>query len=1727
MSPHAIGSKPSLAGKIALFLLASVLSYLLQSSANAQQAPVFVALRTTQDGSTSILTTVATTTIAAPGTGWSYSAAAPVAGTKWNQILQPNPKFGAGSGNGTIGTYTCNSANNLALVSSSGSTTAIHLTATININGLEAGNSTRTEPNTGAGGNTNLGPNGLMDEAWRIYEGGNTATYTFSGLTPNASYFLYCYGSTTTAGQGCTFTLPTANAASDDTASKATAGGNSGDIFAFDGTNYSLTAPGTTWCVFHAVANSAGTIAVTGSKVSSGVDYENGFQLIPYPLPVITAQPTFAGGSTSETASTGAQVIMSVMGSGSGTITYQWEKNGTPLTGDTNAMLTLSDVQLADSGSYSATVSNPGGGVASNSITLNVVPGTVNPVPVITSQPVGQAVLYDTNVTLTVTASGNAMTYQWYKNGSAIATGTTDSLNFPTIQPGDTATYLVTVSNDGGTATSNPATLTVLSPNLVGATYSPGTNSTGLCPDTRLTINFMHPPTVGTSGTIRICDASTNAIVDTISASSATQVKTIGTLANFNYYPLIITGTQVTLYPRNNILAYNKTYYVTIDPGVFQDAEGAYGGISDTTTWRFTTKAFGPSTGATYLTVASDGSGDFCTVQAALDFIPAGNTAPTTVFVRDGTYTEINYFYGKSYVTVLGQDRNQTIIAYPNNNNFNPAGGGYHRMVFAADHSPYFTIANLTIHNTTPPGGSQAEALILNGNNSVANTAVNVSLYSHQDTLQINGQGYVADSYIEGDVDFMWGQGPNFFNNCVINAVTSGGYYCQVRNPVTTTNHGNVYLNCTLEANSGVSGMYLARIDPTAATGYPYSEVVFLNCVMGSFITPAGWLLLNTADQTAASAPNVHDWEYNSHDSSGNPINVSSRAAFSTQLTMANNAATIANYSNPTYVLGNNWTPQLAPIITLQPAPVMVSPGQPISLSVATAAIPDPTYQWMLYGAPIPGATGTNYTIPSASGSNAGSYTVVATNASGTATSVPATVIVTGGPPVIATQPAGENSLAGGSASFSVLVVGAGPFAYQWNKNGTAITGATGASYTIASTGTGDAGSYTVTVSNSGGSITSNPAALTISAPAISAAPPLPAISGGTFSAAAYGAIADGTTNNTSAIQNAINAAKTAGGGTVELPPALLPYECGPITLYSNMNLQIDGGATLQALPFGTYPNSNTSPSHFITVNTSSTNVEISGAGDIDGNGLAWWNAYNAGVITARPRMLMVNHTDTMLVTGVTFSNAPTENLAFASANHITVYGVTVTAPGSSPNTDGIDPAGSHYLIQNCSIADGDDNIAIKPGGSPATDINIVDCSFGTGHGLSFGGQTNGGYNGVTVNNCYFNATSTGLRMKADATEGGLVQNVTYSNITMTNVASPIVFYSYYNILSPTAVTPATVNAYNETPPNSLNSATLPGWTNITINNLTATGASGYSVIWGLPLAGCLISNVTLNNVQISGGSGLQIYDAANVQLTGSSNVGSYTTCNALAITGQPQSELVAPGGTANFTVATAGASGVNGVSPTFQWNLNGAPIANGTNADGSVYAGCKTAALTVSKVTEAESGAYTVTVSNSLDGYNVTTSSLVTNSIPVSGTSSAATLTIDDAFATYVSGYGLDPAGNGAPAADYGGDGISNLMEFVLGGNPTASTTSVLPTSTTSVINGNPYLVFQFNENKAAETLQVFVEYSTDLQTWITAVDGQNGITIANTPVNGSTDHITATIPAATAVFARLHVIR
>lgn len=175
-----------------------------------------------------------------------------------------------------------------------------------------------------------------------------------------------------------------------------------------------------------------------------------------------------------------------------------------------------------------------------------------------------------------------------------------------------------------------------------------------------------------------------------------------------------------------------------------------------------------------------------------------------------------------------------------------------------------------------------------------------------------------------------------------------------------------------------------------------------------------------------------------------------------------------------------------SPSITSQPVSQTVTAGQTATFSVAASGATPLSYQWSKNGTAVNGATSSSYTTPPAATSDSGAlFTVVVSASVGNVISNVATLTVNaaGPAPSIATQPTGQTVTAGQTATFSVNSSGTAPLRYQWRKNGTAILGATSSAYTTPVTTVADSGSqFTVAVSDTSGTVTSNPATLTVKA---------------------------------------------------------------------------------------------------------------------------------------------------------------------------------------------------------------------------------------------------------------------------------------------------------------------------------------------------------------------------------------------------------------------------------------------------------------------------------------------------------------------------------------------------------------------------------------------------------------------------------------------------------------------
>jgi hypothetical protein len=423
-------------------------------------------------------------------------------------------------------------------------------------------------------------------------------------------------------------------------------------------------------------------------------------------------------------------------------------------------------------------------------------------------------------------------------------------------------------------------------PDGVSAMF-PAPGATSVCKDPSLRITFAKPPAFGTSGTIQVLDGS-GKVAASVDLAAKSVTDTIGGQSFTLERRVYVDGNTAVVYLPSKGLAYGQTYSVNVPSGAIVPSGGGTFALSGSA-WGFTTAAAAPEN-LTNVSVALDGSGAFCSLQGALDALPSNGNSASTITLAAGNYHEVLYFKNKNNLTLHGQDRASTVILGTNNNNMNPSTKT--RALVGADNAQGLVIENLTIENLTPQDGSQAEALRLESCTHC--TVRDADIRSLQDTLLWSGTLYAKNCLVAGNVDFVWGTGAAYFDQCEIKTVGRSGYVVQARNG--TSGYGYVFVDSKITSDPGITGSVLGRIDVSA---YPGSHVAYVNCAIGTHISRAGWLVTGGSPTSS-----LRFWEYQSTDLDGNPLDVSGRLAGSTQIS-ASEAATMRD---PTAVLGG-WQP--------------------------------------------------------------------------------------------------------------------------------------------------------------------------------------------------------------------------------------------------------------------------------------------------------------------------------------------------------------------------------------------------------------------------------------------------------------------------------------------------------------------------------------------------------------------------------------------------------------------------------------------------------------------------------------------------------------------------------------------------------------------------------------------------------------------------------------------------
>lgn len=404
--------------------------------------------------------------------------------------------------------------------------------------------------------------------------------------------------------------------------------------------------------------------------------------------------------------------------------------------------------------------------------------------------------------------------------------------------------------------------------------------------------------------------------------------------------------------------------------------------------------------------------------------------------------------------------------------------------------------------------------------------------------------------------------------------------------------------------------------------------------------------------------------------------------------------------------------------------------------------------------------------------------------------------------------------------------------------------------------------------------------------------PQLPAItSANTFNIKDYGA-STSATDNTKAIQKALDAVPSTGGMVV-IPAGIWMFgstdqmtsKTEVLSIKSKTILHLSAGATLKLVEYGKAPNNKIVFIGGKNKGKNVTDIVIEGEGEtsvIDGQGARWWLARENGETFNPGAMIRFEQGKRFLLRNFKIQNTPGVNITISNsgkASHATIHDLIISEPSSeagkgkaSHNTDGISIWGPYVNIYNCNISNGDDNIVCD---NDAQYIHVWNCYFGTGHGASIGSFTNN-IKHVWFDNITMNGTTAGIRMKTgqdvDKTtnkvtlRGGGEEDWKFTNFTMTKVKNPFSIDCYYdkNYNSDPAVDKANARTLD---------STTPTYTDILLQNVKTTDVCEGNAIFLIGRPESHIKNVTLDNVQISAKKGIDIRFVDNLVFKNNSKI--------------------------------------------------------------------------------------------------------------------------------------------------------------------------------------------------------------------------------------------------------------
>ena len=747
--------------------------------------------------------------------------------------------------------------------------------------------------------------------------------------------------------------------------------------------------------------------------------------------PVITSQPT------AQTAPVGGNATFAVTATGHATLTYQWAKDDTDLPGETEATLSLTNVQLADAGNYSVTVTNSVGSVTSSAVAL-VLSGVP---PTITMPPVARTVTAGSVATFSVVAGGSpTLTYQWRKtttaltNGGKISGATGATLTVTNAQVADASSYDVVVTNGSGFVTSGAVGLTV----------------TAAAP-TIVTSPVAQSVTIGATATLVVVARGSEPLSYQWRKGS-TVLTNAGNISGATSETLVITGAQ---------LADAGSFEVMVSNGQTPDATSAAALLTVSAAPPTSTVVWGFATATPTSGLPGDVSGGTVTQGS-----------------NNGTLTMLAATSASGTYTGATSGNNAGLAARPGAlDKTATTGSAYFEFLLNPVAGKALTVQAISFGSRSTSTGPQAYDIFTSVDNFATRVATgtltNTSAWALQSPAMTTVTGGIGSTV----------------------TVRLFGYNGTGNATASTANWRIDDLKVTVAtATPAPVAPAVASVGPVAgATGVSPATPITITFNQAVTMTSGWFAISSTKNGPAAAAVTGGPVAFT--------LSPAVSFADNDAVTVTVFAAQVADQATGALRPGADTTwsfttvAPVAPSITTPPVAQAVAAGGTATLTVVAAGTAPIGYQWRKNGVAITGngtASTATLTLANVQAAEAGDYDVVVSNGvNPAATSTAVALTVTAAAPTIVTPPIAQAVAVGANASFSVGASGTAPLTYQWRKGATALTdggsiaGAATATLTLTGVTLADAGSYDVVVSNGVGTpATSTAVALTVSAPA-------------------------------------------------------------------------------------------------------------------------------------------------------------------------------------------------------------------------------------------------------------------------------------------------------------------------------------------------------------------------------------------------------------------------------------------------------------------------------------------------------------------------------------------------------------------------------------------------------------------------------------------------------------------